>query len=97
MGAVATVEPPRPSLTDSPCGNCCSAPRWGRYCELQACVCFQNRGLVCRFPSKVRFFATKVAVSSGVLVDRTQQVKHLHDALRTQVEVSFHQISDLLV
>jgi hypothetical protein len=38
-----------------------------------------------------------VAVGGGLLVDRAQQVQHLDDALRTQVEVLVDQRGDLVV
>src|SRR5512137_1477607 len=97
MGAVATVEPSPPSLTVSPIGDCCSAPRRSGCYELQTCVRLQRSGLVGGLPGEVRLFAAEVAVSGGILVDRTQQVQHLDDALRAQIEMTFHQLSDLLV
>jgi hypothetical protein len=38
-----------------------------------------------------------VAVGGGLLVDRAQQVEHLDDALRAQVEVLADQLGDLVV
>ena len=171
MGAVATVEPSSPSLTDSPCGDCCSAPRrdgyygfvgWARFfvptwqfsritawaqktcppyiisyspasasnaaalsvavasatasrfnllCKLayaetqistfgvalQASVSSQSCRLICAFPLELGLFTTEMAVGGRLLIDRAQQVEHLHDALGTQVEMFLHQFGDLLV
>jgi hypothetical protein len=49
----------------------------------------QCGSLVDRFPAEFRLVAAEVAVGGGLLVDRAQQVEHLHDALRAQVEVRF--------
>src|SRR5580692_3796791 len=51
-------------------------------------------GLVRGFPREFRLFTTEVAVSSGLLVDRTQQIEHLDDALRTQIEMALHEFGD---
>src|SRR6185436_17579828 len=39
----------------------------------------------------------EVAVRGGLLVDRPQQVEHLDDALRPQVEVRLHELRELVV
>src|SRR5256885_16526665 len=48
---------------------------------------FQREHLVGGFPGELGLFATEVAVGGGLLVDRAQQVEHLDDALRPQIEV----------
>src|SRR6185369_17839923 len=57
----------------------------------------QRGGLVGSFPGEVRIVATEVAIGRRLAVDGTQQVEHLHDALRAQVEVLGDQLLDLLV
>src|ERR1700694_4127981 len=52
---------------------------------------FQRERLVGGFPGELGLFAPEVAVRGGLLVDRPQQVEHLDDALRTQVEMLQHQ------
>src|SRR5688572_5094575 len=64
---------------------------------LLACVGLERRCLVRRFPGEFRLVAPEVAVGRGLLVDRPQQVEHLDDALRPQVEVLAHQLRELLV
>ena len=54
---------------------------------LDAGVGGERLGFVCGFPGEFRFVAAEVAVGGGFLVDGAQQVKHLHDAFGTQVEV----------
>src|SRR3989338_5639940 len=49
---------------------------------LQTCVSAQGSGFIGCLPGELRLFATEVAVGSGLLVDRTQQIQHLHHALR---------------
>ncbi len=64
---------------------------------LQARRCTQLcRGLG-RFPGELGLFAAEVPVGGGLLVDRAQQVEHLDDALRTQVEMFANQCRDRLV
>ena len=46
---------------------------------------------------EVGLVAAEVAVGGGLLVDRAQQVQHLDDALRPQVEVRLHQLRQLVV
>src|SRR5256884_8588639 len=48
---------------------------------------FQREHLVGGFPGELGLFATEVAIGGGLLVDRAQQVEHLDDALRPQIEV----------
>src|SRR5450830_96622 len=57
----------------------------------------QGGCLVSTLPREFRLFATKVAVSCRLLVDRTQQIEHLHDALRTQIEMLLHQLRQLFI
>ncbi|OMP13799.1 hypothetical protein COLO4_00928, partial [Corchorus olitorius] len=57
----------------------------------------QDGGLVGALPREFRLFAAEVAVGGGLGVDRAQQVQHLHDAFRAQVEVLLHQLGDFLV
>jgi type VI secretion system secreted protein Hcp len=68
-----------------------------RYRDLQARGRAQRGRLVGSLPGELRLFAAEVAVGGGLLVDRTQQVEHLDDALRTQVEVLGHQRRQLVV
>src|SRR5690606_33571988 len=42
----------------------------------------QRVGLVGALPGEVGVVASEMAVGRGLLVDRAQQVEHLHDALR---------------
>src|SRR2546429_1489470 len=48
---------------------------------------FKRERLVGCFPGELGLFAAEVAVGGGLLVDRAQQIEHLDDALRSQVEV----------
>src|ERR1043165_7736055 len=57
----------------------------------------QGRSLVGALPRESGLGAAEVAVGCGLLIDRTQQVEHLDDALRTQVEVRAHELDDLAV
>src|SRR5688572_8861492 len=51
------------------------------------CRLFKSQSLVGGFPGELGLFAAEVAVGGGLLVDRTQQIEHLDDAFRPQVEV----------
>src|SRR5262245_2919926 len=42
-------------------------------------------------PRELRFVAAEMTVGGGLLVDRPQQVKHLDDALRPQIEVLLYE------
>src|SRR5450830_1891696 len=64
---------------------------------LEACRGLECSSLVGTFPREFRLFAAEVAVSSGLLIDRAQQIEHLHDAFWTQVKVFQHQFSQLFV
>ena len=57
----------------------------------------QRRGLVRALPRELRLIAPEVAVRSGLLVDRAQQIEHLDDAFRAQVEVLAHQLGNGVV
>jgi hypothetical protein len=56
--------------------------------QLTPRVRLQRFRLVGRFPGEFRFVTAEVAVGGGLAVDRAQQVEHLHDAFRAQVEVA---------
>src|SRR5688572_26840055 len=66
-------------------------PTWsarnGGFIRGLLCGLLQRKGLVGRFPGEFGLFAAEVAVGGGLLVHRTQQIEHLDDALRPQVEV----------
>src|SRR5882757_2914896 len=47
----------------------------------------ERQGFVGSFPGEFGLLAAEVAVGRGLLVDRAQEVEHLDDALRPQVEV----------
>ena len=64
---------------------------------LQPRRCTQRLHLVRPLPRELRLLAAEVAVGGGLLVDRAQQVEHLDDALRAQVEMRVDQRGDLLV
>src|SRR5437588_11384037 len=51
------------------------------------CGCPQCSRLIGGFPCEFRLFAAEMAVSGGFLIDRAQQIEHLHNALRAQVEM----------
>src|SRR5688572_31882035 len=53
--------------------------------------------LVGLLPRELGLLAAEVAVGRGLLVDRAQQVEHLDDALRTQVEHLVDDLGDLVV
>src|SRR3978361_665498 len=53
--------------------------------------------LVGGFPCEFRLFAAEMAVSGGFVIERAQQVKHLPNALRTQVEMLGDQLRQLFV
>ena len=58
---------------------------------LHACGCFQCGCFVGALPSKFRLLAAEVAVGGGFAVNRAQQVEHLDDAFRAQVEMFANQ------
>src|SRR5574340_1053116 len=64
---------------------------------LQPCIRTERGCFVSTFPLELWLFTAEVTISRGLLVDRTQQVEHLHDAFRAQVEMALHQFGDLLV
>src|SRR6266849_1539357 len=57
----------------------------------------KSHRLVGRLPGELRLVAAEVAVGGGFLVDGTQQIEHLDDALRAQVEMLLHQLGELFV
>ena len=74
------------------CKRCKKSRRKGRlfqWRQLRALfrVGFECLGLVGRFPAEFRFIAAEMTVGGGLGVDGAQQVEHLNDAARAQVEV----------
>lgn len=57
----------------------------------------QIGGFIRFFPGEFRFITTEVSVCSRLDVAWMQQVKHLHNALRTQIEMIVDQSGDLAV
>src|SRR5882757_631206 len=57
----------------------------------------KRRGFISPFPRKLRFTAAEVAVRGSLLIDRPQQVEHLHDALGSQVEMTVDEFFDPFV
>ena len=64
---------------------------------LQAGVVTQQGSAVGGFPGEFRLIAAKMAVGGRLLVNRAEQIEHVDDALRTQVEVLLDQRSQGLV
>src|SRR5258708_38614299 len=59
---------------------------------LDPCIRRKRHRLVGRLPGELRLVAAEVAVGGGLLVDGTQQVEHLDDALGAEVEVLLHEL-----
>src|SRR3989344_1877411 len=57
----------------------------------------QRSSFIGLLPAEFGLFAAEVAVGCGLLIDRAQQVQHLDDALRAQVEMLTHQRCQTLV
>src|SRR3989344_2003559 len=57
----------------------------------------QRSSFIGLLPAEFGLFADEVAVGCGLLIDRAQQVQHLDDALRAQVEMLTHQRCQTLV
>jgi hypothetical protein len=57
----------------------------------------QHGDFVQRFPGRIDISATKVAKSSGWLVDRATQIQCLDDAGRPQVKMLIDQSDDLFI
>src|SRR5256885_12471183 len=56
----------------------------------------EDFGAVGALPGELGLVAPKMAVGRSFLVHRAQQVEHLHDAFRSQVEVFGDELTDAL-
>src|SRR4029434_7501396 len=57
----------------------------------------QRFGAVDVLPRELGLVAAEMAVGGGLAIDRTQEVEHLDDALRTKVEMRGDELRDLRV
>src|SRR5438105_9267244 len=58
---------------------------------------FKCERLVGCFPGELGLLAAEVAVGGGLLVDRAQEIEHLDDASRPQIEVLGHERRERVV